>query len=82
MEVHLIPECLLFYRQTEKSTLKNDTHPNRAGIIQYILEKHKDWYVECLTKLIDNKEVIYTESRIAYGTIWKLLKNRLTKKYK
>jgi glycosyltransferase involved in cell wall biosynthesis len=82
MEVHLIPECLLFYRQTEKSTLKNDTHPNRAGIIQYILEKHKDWYVECLTKLIDNKEVIYTESRIAYGTIWKLFKNRLTKKYK
>jgi len=82
MEVHLIPECLLYYRQTEKSTLKNDTHPNRAAIIQYILEKHKDWYVECLAKLIDNKEVIYTESRIAYGTIWKLLKNRLTKKYK
>ena len=81
-EVHLIPECLLFYRQTEKSTLKNDTHPNRAAIIQYILEKHKDWYVECLTKLIDNKEVIYTESRIAYSTIWKLLKNRLTNKYK
>ena len=82
MEVHLIPECLLYYRQTKKSTLKNDTHPNRAAIIQYILEKHKDWYVECLAKLIDNKEVIYTESRIAYGTIWKLLKNRLTKKYK
>jgi len=81
-EVHLIPEFLLYYRQTDKSTLKNDTHPNKAGIINYILEKHKDWYVECLTKLIDDKEVIYTESRIAYNTIWKLLKNRLTGKYK
>jgi glycosyltransferase involved in cell wall biosynthesis len=81
-EVHLIPEYLLFYRQTDKSTLKNHTHPNRAAIINYIVEKHKDWYVECLTKLIDEKEVIYTESRIAYSTIWKLLKNRLTKKYK
>ena len=82
LEVHVIPEYLLCYRQTEKSTLKNHTHPNRASIIKYILEKHKDWYVACLTSLIDDKQVIYTESRIAYGTIWKLLKNRLTKKYK
>jgi glycosyltransferase involved in cell wall biosynthesis len=81
-EVHLIPEYLLYYRQTDKSTLKNHTHPNRAAIINYILEKHKDWYVECLTKLIDEKEVIYTESRVAYSTIWKLLKNRLNGKYK
>jgi GT2 family glycosyltransferase len=82
LEVHVIPEFLLYYRQTDKSTLKNHTHPNRAGIIQYILEKHKDWYTHCLTTLIDEKQVIYTESRIAYATIWKLLKNRLTKKYK
>ncbi len=82
LEVHVIPEFLLYYRQTDKSTLKNHTHPNRAGIIQYILEKHKDWYTHCLTTLIDDKQVIYTESRIAYATIWKLLKNRLTKKYK
>jgi len=81
-EVHLIPEFLLYYRQTEKSTLNNDTHPNRAAIIKYILEKHKDWYVACLTNLIDEKQVIYTESRIAYSTIWKLLKNRLQRKYK
>lgn len=81
-EVHLIPEFLLYYRQTNKSTLQNHTHPNRAAIIQYILEKHKDWYIACLAQLIDDKQVIYTESRIAYSTIWKLLKNRLTKKYK
>jgi hypothetical protein len=82
MEVHLIPEYLLFYRQTEKSTLKNYTHPNRADIIQYILEKHKDWYVECLTKLIDKKEVIYTESRISFSIIWRLFFNRIINKFK
>ena len=81
-QVHLIPEFLLFYRQTDKSTLKNQTHPNREKIIAYIVEKHKDWYALCLTELIDQKQVIYTESRISYQTIWKLLKNRLIGKYK
>ena len=82
LQVHLIPAYLLFYRQTHKSTLQNHTHPNRKQIIEYILDKHKDWYLHCLSTLIDEKQVIYTESRIAYGTIWKLLKNRLTRKYK
>ena len=82
LEVHVIPEYLLYYRQTQKSTLKNFTHPNRAAIIEYIVEKHKDWYAACLVKLIDNKEVLYTKSRIAYPTIWKMLKNRLLGKYK
>ncbi len=80
--VHLIPEFLLHYRQTNKSTLANDTHPNRKQIIEYIIEKHKDWYAECLGTLIDQKEVVYTESRISFQMIWKMLKNRLTNKYK
>ncbi len=80
--VHLIPEFLLYYRQTNKSTLANDTHPNRKQIIEYIVEKHKDWYTECLSTLIDHKEVLYTESRVSFQMIWKMLKNRLTKKYK
>ena len=81
-EVHVIPEFLLHYRQTKKSTLHNDTEPNRKQIIDYILTKHKDWYISQIATLTDRKEVIYTESRIAYQTIWKLLKNRLTRKYK
>ena len=80
-DVHLIPEFLLYYRQTNKSTLANDTHPNRRQIIDYILEKHKDWYIACLSNLIDQKEVLYTESRISFQSIWKMLKNRLTGKY-
>jgi hypothetical protein len=81
-EVHVIPEFLLYYRQTNKSTLHNDTEPNRKQLIDYILSKHKEWYIQQLATLTDRKEVIYTESRIAYQTIWKLLKNRLTRKYK
>lgn len=80
--VFVIDEYLLYYRQTKKSTLQNDTHPNRKAIIQYIINKHQEVYSSNLIDLIDQKEVLYTESRISFQNIWKMLKNRLTKKYK
>jgi len=80
--VHVIPEHLLFYRQTNKSTLANDTIPNRAVLINYIVDKHKDWYLSNIKTLIDNKEVIYTENRVSFQFIWKFIKNRITKNYK
>lgn len=80
--VHVIPEHLLYYRQTNKSTLANDTIPNRAALIGYIVDKHKDWYLANLKTLIDQKEVIYTENRVSFQYIWKFIKNRLTKNYK
>ncbi|OIR05732.1 putative glycosyltransferase EpsJ [mine drainage metagenome] len=80
--VFVIPEPLLFYRQTKKSTLKTHTLPNGALIIDYIVNKHSDWYLKEIKKLILNKEILYTESRISYQNIWKMLKNRLIGKYK
>jgi glycosyltransferase involved in cell wall biosynthesis len=80
--VHVIPEHLLFYRQTNKSTLANDTIPNRVALINYIVDKHKDWYLDNLKTLIHNKEVIYTENRVSFQYIWKFIKNRITKNYK
>jgi glycosyltransferase involved in cell wall biosynthesis len=80
--VHVIPEHLLFYRQTNKSTLANDTLPNRATLIDYIVDKHKDWYLNNLKTLIHHKEVIYTENRVSFQYIWKFIKNRITKNYK
>jgi glycosyltransferase involved in cell wall biosynthesis len=80
-EVAVIPEKLLFYRQTTKSTLANDTEPNREKIVRYIVEKHKDWYTEQLIQLITNKEVLYKKSRIAYPDIIQMIKDRLFKKY-
>ena len=77
--VHVIPEHLLFYRQTNKSTLANDTLPNRPALISYIVDKHKDWYLNNLKTLIDQKEVIYTENRVSFQYIWKFIKNRITK---
>ena len=79
--VDVIQEKLLYYRQTTKSTLKNDTTPRRQEIINYILDKHHDWYIENLKKLISNKQVLYSDSRIAYKTIFNLLMNRLKKKH-
>lgn len=79
--VDVIQEKLLFYRQTTKSTLKNDTIPHRQEIINYIIDKHHDWYIENLKKLVSNKQVLYTDSRIAYPTIFTLLMNRLKKKH-
>lgn len=81
-QVHVIAAYLLFYRQTKKSTHNNYTIPNRQALIDYILDKHKDWYVNCLKELVMNKQVLYTESRISFQDIWKMLKNRLLKKYK
>jgi len=80
--VFVIPEPLLFYRQTKKSTLKTHTLPNAFSIIDYIVNKHSDWYLNEIKKLILNKEILYTESRISFQNIWKMLKNRLFKKYK
>jgi hypothetical protein len=80
--IKIIPEILFFYRQTEKSTLKNDSMPNEKEILEYMIGKHDSLYKEKLIELIMNKQVLYTESRISWQNIWKMIKNRLTGKYK
>ncbi|RZJ99928.1 MAG: glycosyltransferase family 2 protein, partial [Flavobacterium sp.] len=50
--IHVIPEILLYYRQTKKSVHKNDTLPHRHELVSYIVEKHKNWYIEKLKELI------------------------------
>ncbi len=79
--IHIIPEYLNFYRQTKKSTRKTQTEPNRKKIIEYILNKHRDWYLSCLADLINEKQVLYTERRTAYATIFKMFSDRITGKY-
>ena len=79
--VHVIKEVLFFYRQTEKSTHKNKTLPNRKIIIQYILNKHQDWYLRNLAALISENKILYTERRTAYNTILKLFFDRITNKF-
>jgi len=80
-EVAVIPEKLLYYRQTTKSTLANHTEPNREKIVRYIVEKHKDWYAEQLIQLISTKAVLYKKSRIAYPDILQMIQDRFFKKY-
>jgi GT2 family glycosyltransferase len=80
--IHVIPEILFFYRQTKKSTLKKYTLTNRSQITDYVVDKHKDWYLAKLKELISNDAVLYRHNRVSYKVIWEMLKNRLTKKYK
>lgn len=79
--IHVIKEKLFFYRQTKKSTHKNDTLPNRANLVDYIVNKHQDWYLQKLKELITDESVFYSNSRISYQVIGSLLKNRLTRKF-
>ena len=79
--VHVIPEKLFFYRQTKKSTHKNYTLTNRPQLVSYIVDKHRDWYLNKLKELITNEQVIYRNSRVSYQVIGELLKNRITKKH-
>lgn len=80
--VHVIPERLLFYRQTKKSMHANATLTHRKELVDYIVEKHKNWYISKLKELIFNEDILYRKSRISYQVISELLKNRLTKKYR
>ncbi len=79
--VHVIKEKLFFYRQTQKSTHKNFTLPNRAKLVDYIVEKHKDWYIRKLKELITSEAVVYRHSRISFQLIAEFMKNRLQSKY-
>lgn len=79
--VHVIPEVLFFYRQTAKSTHKNDTLPNRRQLVSYIVDKHQEWYLQKLKELIAKEELIYKNSRISYQTIAGALLNRIRGKY-
>lgn len=80
--VHIIPEKLLFYRQTQKSVHKNDTLTHRRELVDYIVSKHKDWYAEKLKELITNDQIVYRNSRVSYQVIAEMLSNRITNKYK
>lgn len=79
--IHVIREKLFFYRQTKKSTHKNFTLPNRAALVDYIVEKHKDWYLEKLKELITGEAIVYRHSRVSLPLIAEMLTNRLIQKY-
>ena len=79
--VHVIPEKLLFYRQTKKSTHKNDTLTHRRELVDYIVNKHSDWYLEKLKDLIFREDILYKKSRISVQVISELIKDRIRRKY-
>lgn len=81
-KIKILPEKLFFYRQTKKSTLATQSIPNQGKLLDYMLEKHADVYKERLKNLIMKEQVLFTESRIAWPQIIKMIKNRISGKYK
>jgi glycosyltransferase involved in cell wall biosynthesis len=81
-KVHVIPKFWFNYRQTDNSTLKNDSVPNANMLIDYLVSKNADVYLSCLKELIFEKKVLYTDSRISWQNILKMIKDRLTAKYR
>jgi glycosyltransferase involved in cell wall biosynthesis len=77
-KVHVIPEILFFYRQTKKSTHKNFTLKHRPELVNYIVDKHREWYLDKLKELIIGESILYKNARVSFQTISRLIKNRLT----
>jgi len=80
--IHVIPKVLFFYRRTRKSTYTNDTQPNLELILDYLVTKNAATYLDCIKELILKKQVLYTEARISWQNIFKMIKNRLAGKYR
>jgi len=57
-KVHVIKEFLFNYRITSKSMLLTESEPNRATIVNYILEKHKDLYWRELKDAVIDRKII------------------------
>lgn len=79
--VHVIPETLLFSRQTKQSVQHSRSLP-RTELIDYIVNKHSTWYLEKLKDMIVRNQVLYTGNRISYRHIFKMIADRLRGKYK
>ncbi|MGE5107173.1 MAG: glycosyltransferase family 2 protein [Sphingobacteriales bacterium] len=57
-KVEVLDDYLLNYRVTDKSMLLTQSEPNRAKIIDYIMEKHRDLYWQNLKDAIIKRKII------------------------
>ena len=57
-KVHVIPEPLFLYRKKTSSMLVDETRPKMNAIIDYLVTKHKDWFLSSLKKGIIKKQLI------------------------
>lgn len=57
-KVHVIPETLFYYRKKVSSMLVDDTRPKMNSILDYMMNKHKEWFLSSLKKGIIQKKLI------------------------
>lgn len=57
-KVHVIPKPLFFYRKKSSSMMVDKTRPNMDVILDYLINKHQDWFLKNLKKGIIEKKLI------------------------
>lgn len=57
-KVHIIPKPLFFYRKSEDSMLSSETKPKMQEIMDYMVHKHQDWFLNSLKKGIIEKQLL------------------------
>ncbi|HUQ96900.1 MAG TPA: glycosyltransferase family 2 protein, partial [Chitinophagaceae bacterium] len=79
-KVYVIPERLFFYRKTENSMLVSETRPKMSVILDYMIEKHHNWYIASLKKGILEKQLL-NKKNLTLRRIAGLFFEKLTGKF-
>lgn len=57
-KVHIIPKPLFYYRKKKSSMMVDKTIPNKSIILDYMIDKHHDWFIANLKKGILEQRLI------------------------
>jgi len=63
-KIHVIPEKLFFYRKKANSMLKDETLPRQSAILDYMMQKHGEWFLATLKKGILEKQLLVKKNLI------------------
>lgn len=79
-KVHVIKKILFYYRKKESSMMVDNTTPNMNTILDYLIQKHHEWYLMNLKKGILEKSILNKQTLTARRTFG-LFIEKLTGKF-
>jgi len=79
-KVFVIPEPLFFYRKKDASLMVDKTHPNMSQILDYMLQKHQQWFLQGLKKGIMEKTLL-NKTTLTLKRILGLAKEKINSKF-
>jgi len=78
-KVLVLPEVLFYYRKQGVSMMVTETRPKMETIVDYVVQKHQDWFLKTLKKGIVEKSIINKKNlsaRRSFGLFIEKLKNK------